>query len=359
MVFVAVIAMGSMAGWVVLDFFKFINQPLPASVVLEIGKGWSLARIANTLQQEGLVPSGRWFILLARVEKIWNKRNIQAGEYLFSQGENPRLVLERLTTGDVVTHRLVIPEGMTVAEVGAHMKAQGWQKVEALLADPEITKKLGLDYPSLEGWLFPSTYYYQRGDSALKVLIRMVKKSSRVMNKQWKIYHKGGATPGSSTNASPVIRPSRAITMSRYEVLIMASIIEKETGQDSERRHISAVFHNRLRKKMRLQSDPTVIYGLLQGADKHLYKGNLTRKHLRAPTPYNTYTQFGLPPTPICNPGQAAIQAAMHPDASKDIFFVASGGGFHAFSRTFKEHNANVDRYQRRRFSKKKSLKSP
>lgn len=356
--------MGSVAGWVALDFLRFIHQPISAPIPVTIGKGWSLTQIARTLEQKEAVTSSRWFSLLARVEKIRKNRLIQAGEYVLAPHDTPSVILTRMTTGQVVTHRLVVPEGWTVLDVGKQMKAQGWDKVDALLADPTITQKLALNAPSLEGWLFPSTYHYQRGDSTLGMLARMVKQAQYVLNEQWKIHAKNDAQNTQNLSArSPRLRSSRdrlsRDPLSRFEMLILASIIEKETGQAEERKHISAVFHNRLRKRMRLQSDPTVIYGLLHTANKPHYDGNLTKKHLRTPTPYNTYTQFGLPPTPICNPGRAAIEAAISPDTTKDFFFVARGEGFHAFSRTLKEHTANVNRYQRRRSSQKKPAKTP
>lgn len=343
-VVVVVLALGSMAGWAAMDFHRFVHQPLSTPTRLEIGKGWFVTRIADGLERQGVVTSARWFEILARFEKFRYGRDIQAGEYDFAQGDTPRTVLDRLTKGSVVTHRLVIPEGMTVAEIGVRMKGLGWHTVDALLADPEITQKLALEQSFLEGWLFPSTYHYQRGDTALEMLRRMVQQTRQVMDKQWAIHRAS-------------VRSSHVVRLSRAEVLVLASVIEKETGKKEERGHISSVFHNRLRRKMRLQSDPTVIYGVLNSPAAPAYRGNLTRKHLRTPTPYNTYTQFGLPPTPICNPGGAAIQAAIQPDNTKDLFFVARGDGSHAFSRTLKAHEAYVDRYQRRPSRKKKRSK--
>lgn len=353
----AVSALGSVAGCAALDFYRFLNRPLPEKVLVDVGFGWSLAQIADTLEKQGVVTSARWFVLLARFEQIQKKRGIQAGEYLFAQGETPESALVRMTKGQVVKRHLVIPEGLTVAQIGARMKAHGWKDAEAVLADPDHIRKLAPDGPSLEGWLFPSTYHYRRGDTALEMLTRMVKQSRRVVDELWKTYRPGQAKGASRSSDVPSFR---IISLSRSEVMVLASIIEKETGQNGERGRISAVFHNRLRKKMRMQSDPTVIYGLQYTTSGQpittgpVFDGNLTRKHLRTSTPYNTYTEFGLPPTPICNPGKAAIRAAMHPDPSEDLFFVARGEGSHAFSKTLKEHEANVDRYQRRRTSRKK-----
>ena len=305
-------------------------------MVVEIGKGSLSSQIAQNFEEKGVVTSAQWFKLLVRWEKLINNKSIQAGEYSFKSGETPRQIIRHLIAGNVIIHRLTIPEGLTVAEIGLRMKRQGWETADSILADPKIIQKLGLHTPALEGWLFPSTYYFRREDSALKIVRRMVHNAQKVFDQQWKIFQSLG-------------RSNHSFPLSQYDALILASIIEKETGREEERGRISAVFHNRLRKKMRLQTDPTVIYGLLQGPEAAIYKGNLTRKHLRTPTPYNTYTHFGLPPTPICNPGLAAIRAALYPDNAPDLYFVARGEGFHAFSKTLKQHEANVDRYQRKK----------
>ena len=339
----------------------FLQQPLPEARIVEIGRGWSLVKVVKTLKQKGVISAEHWFMLLARVEQARYKRHIQAGEYHFPQGETAEQILQRLTSGKVVTHRMVIPEGLTVVEIGKRMQAQGWSQVDTLLADADLARKLSLPVSSLEGWLFPSTYHYQSGDSALDMLSRMAAHSVRILDRQWKVYkkqQKNGQEKSVASKGDAAASNGRTFPLSRYQFLILASIIEKETGQPQERRHISSVFHNRLHKKMRLQTDPTVIYGVMYATKNSNYRGNLTRKHLRTPNPYNTYTRAGLPPTPICNPGEAAIVAAMNPDNSKDLFFVSRGDGFHVFSKTLRQHEAYVDRYQRRR-SKQKPTKIP
>ncbi|MEO5363194.1 MAG: endolytic transglycosylase MltG [Magnetococcus sp. DMHC-8] len=338
--------LGGLAGWGGWDFWQFLHRPLPAAVLLEIERGWPLARIAELLEQRGVVSSAHWFMLLARWDRVRISRDgldlgpgIQAGEYECAVGETPAHILARLTEGRQVVHRLVIPEGLTVAEIGARMRAQGWETAESLLAEPDITRKLGLEVPLLEGWLFPSTYHYRRHDTALEMLTRMVRQAQQVMHDSWQAARQAGVVGPS--------RPAHMAPLSPAEVLILASIIEKETGRAEERTRVSAVFHNRLRKKMRLQSDPTVIYGVQHAPGGAGFGGDLTRQHLRTPTPYNTYTQPGLPPAPICNPGKAAIQAALHPAEVDDLYFVARGEGYHVFAKTLAEHEANVDRYQR------------
>ncbi|MEO5353212.1 MAG: endolytic transglycosylase MltG [Magnetococcus sp. XQGC-1] len=344
LLFVSLLLSAAWGGW---EWQKFMQRPLAEAVTLEIDRGWPLARIAETLEQKGVVSSAHWFILLTRWTRLRISREgveqgpgIQAGEYAFPVGETPEQVLARMISGNQVVHRLAIPEGATVAEIGVKMQIQGWSQAKTLLMDAETPKRLGLEATSLEGWLFPSTYHYRRHDTALEVLGRMVKLSQQVVHEQWQAREREGA--------------GRAVRLSLPEVLVLASIIEKETGQAQERPRIAAVFHNRLRKKMRLQSDPTVIYGLQRHLGGPGFDGNLTKQHLRDPTPYNTYTQYGLPPTPICNPGKASIQAALHPEDVEDLYFVARGDGFHVFSKTLKEHEANVDRYQRQPAARKK-----
>ncbi|MBF0186145.1 MAG: endolytic transglycosylase MltG [Magnetococcales bacterium] len=325
------------------DYYRFTQQAVKQSQILEIERGWHLAQIARLLEEKQIVRSASWFQLFARWQRLhWSSNGIrldsgiQAGEYEFPAGETPPQILARLTSGNQVVHRLVIPEGLTASEIVQRMQNQGWSDAEQALTDPELSKRLPPATTALEGWLFPSTYHYRKHDSASELLARMVKQSQQVLDELWQSAHQPGAN-----------RPARTVELSPAETLILASIIEKESGQSSERARVSAVFHNRLRKKMRLQSDPTVIYGLQKSAGGRGYDGNLTRQHLREATPYNTYTQYGLPPTPICNPGKSSIRAALFPEDTEDLYFVARGEGYHVFAKTLPEHEANVDRYQR------------
>ncbi|WP_193771014.1 endolytic transglycosylase MltG [Candidatus Magnetaquicoccus inordinatus] len=333
----------ALGGSIVADYLHFLQQGSTQTITLEIERGASLAQIAKKLEQNHVISSALRFTLLARWQRLHISSNgvqlapgIQAGEYEFPAGELPQQVLLRLSTGNQVVHRLSIPEGLTVQDILQRLQSQGWHNPEKVANDPEWLKKMALATPSLEGWLFPSTYHYHRHDSTAEILSRMVKQTQQVLDELWQTAQQEGAQ-----------RSTRAVDLSPVETLILASIIEKETGQASERARVSAVFHNRLRKKMRLQSDPTVIYGLQKGLAGHSFDGNLTRQHLREATPYNTYTQYGLPPTPICNPGKASIRAALFPEESDDLYFVARGEGFHVFAKTLPEHEANVDRYQR------------
>ena len=193
----------------------------------------------------------------------------------------------------------------------------------SLKHDPELLKKTGItELTTLEGFLFPETYFFSRAETEREVLSAMIDQYRRVFNSDFQ-------------------KRAKEIGMSEYNVLTLASIVEKETGIDSDRPLIASVFHNRLNRRMRLDSDPTVIYGMKN------FDGNLTRKHLRTPTPYNTYTRYGLPPTPISNPGRASLHSVLYPAENKYLYFVARGDGSSKFSRTLSEHNKAVWKYQK------------
>jgi len=227
----------------------------------------------------------------------------------------------------VKQYPFTVPEGLTCAEIAARFAAAGFgtaAEFHAACVDPELLARVGLEQGDLEGYLFPETYQWHRGMTAHALVARMV----AAMEAVW--------TPERSQAA-------QALNLTRHQALTLASIIEKETGDTAERAMISGVFHNRLRRGMRLQSDPTVIYGVTP------FDGNLTRAHLETDTPYNTYTRAGLPPGPIANPGLASIDAALHPADTEALYFVSRNDGSHQFSATVEEHNRAVDRYQRRR----------
>lgn len=306
------------------DFQTFWYWTLSQPVEVEILKGWGPKRIARELERRGAVSSAYWFLALERVRE---GGFLQAGEYRFSAGESPEQILTHLRRGDVASHRIVIPEGLNADQIAQLMIRSGWTEAETLMRDPNLPQSLGVPVDSIEGWLFPDTYFFRKGEGAQAILRRMTERARTILDDEWS-------------------RRPDGFALDAYQTLVLASVIEKETGLARERPLIAAVFHNRLRINMRLQSDPTVIYGI---AD---FSGNLTRTHLRTPTPFNTYTRKGLPPTPICNPGRAAIHAALHPVESKDLYFVARGDGGHVFSKTYREHRRHVNHYQRRRRAK-------
>ncbi|MBF0136312.1 MAG: endolytic transglycosylase MltG [Magnetococcales bacterium] len=300
------------------EFESFQAYKVPKPVEVTIQKGWGIQKIASELARLQVVSSRFWFMVLGQLQ---GAGFIQAGYYRIEPGETASSILERLRRGDVAKGKLVIAEGLTVREIAEHLKKAGLQEIAASMGDATLPQRLGLGSHSLEGYLFPNTYQYRMKDPKDDLLQRIVARGKKILDQEW-------------LNRPP------GFALSLYETLIFASIIEKETGNAAERKHISGVFHNRLRRKMKLQSDPTVIYGIPD------YNGNITRTHLLTPTPYNTYTIQGLPPTPICNPGQASIHAALHPLETEDLYFVARGDGTHVFSKTLPEHNKNVARFQ-------------
>ena len=292
-------------------YFEF-NSPgeLKADRVLIIPKGSGLNSIASLLNNNEVIKSKYPFILAAKILGLSGR--LKAGEYKFSKMVQPVSVLETLAAGRTMIRHVTIPEGLTSKEVVTLLK--------------EKTGLSGtINSIPLEGTLLPETYYYSFGDSRLEILNRMQKQFKSKMKDLW-----------GKRNLNIPLKTS-------YEAVILASIIEKETAVREERFLISSVFTNRLYRKMRLQSDPTVIYGV---PDKEPNQP-ITRTDLRRKTAHNTYVIQGLPKTPICNPGIASIEAALHPATTDYFYFVAKGGGRHSFSKTLKEHNKNVQKWRK------------
>lgn len=310
-------------------FMRWSNSPLvfnTEGLAYQVQPGSHLTRIANDFQQLGLIQSKYQLLLLSR---LTGQRSVKRGEYLFSEGSTPRMVLDQLYRGDVVRYQLTLVEGRTFKQwlsdladsdkLISKLNGLSWADQKRLLA-------IDVDHP--EGWFYPDTYDFQAGDSDITLLRRAHKVMREQLDQQWQN------------------RAKDLPYKSAYEALIMASIVERETGAPQERPEIAGVFVRRLNKGMRLQTDPTVIYGMGER-----YKGNIRRRDLKTPTPYNTYTINGLPPTPIAMPGLAAIQAALNPKAGKSLYFVARGDGSHQFSETLEAHNRAVREYQLKRRS--------
>lgn len=299
--------------------------PGPSRVVI-IAPRTSVAAVAATLAAAGVLDSPLLFEWNARVRGVAGR--LRAGEYALAAGMAPGDVAALLVSGRVLLHPVTLVEGRTVAEVLATLKATEFLHATVDAADgPPLRRLAGPDHPSLEGLLFPDTYRVPRGASDLDVMTMARARMTAELAAVWARRDEG----------LPLTSP--------YEALVLASLIEKETANPTERPHIAAVFLNRLRRGMRLQTDPTVIYGL--GAR---YTGALHRADLTGDTPWNTYTRDGLPPTPIALPGLASLDAAVHPTPSADLYFVASGlgDGRHTFSATLKAHNAAVAAYRAR-----------
>ena len=292
-------------------YFEF-NRPaeLHSDTVIIIPKGSGLNEIADLLRDNGVIKSKYPFILGAKIFGLSGR--LKAGEYEFSRIVKPAGVLETLIAGRTLVRHITIPEGLTSKEIVKLLK--------------EETGLLGtINSMPPEGSLLPETYYYSFGDSRLEIVNRMKRQFTLKLKELWE-----------KRNPNIPIKTS-------YEAVILASIIEKETAVREERFLIASVFTNRLYRKMRLQSDPTVIYGI---SDKEPNEP-ITQTDLRRKTAHNTYVIKGLPKTPICNPGIASIEAALHPAATGYFYFVAKGGGRHSFSKTLKEHNINVKKWRK------------
>ena len=290
----------------------------------EVTEGSNLSRALRELEQRGVI---KWPRLVLAYAYWQGKTGIHAGEYLLPDGSNAMDLVSRLNRGDVTRYRLTLVEGWTFRQALAHVRSGRNIVKSAAGAEPKsAASALGFDGESPEGWIFPDTYIYRSGTSDIDLLKQAHQRMVKVLNDEWQ--NRAEDLPYSSP----------------YEALTMASLVEKETGQPSERSAIAGVFVRRLNKGMRLQTDPTVIYGL--GDD---FDGNLTRAHLRQATPYNTYVNKGLPPTPIALPGRGAIHAALHPEEGDSLYFVGKGDGSHHFSATLAEHNRAVREFQLKR----------
>jgi len=319
------LASGMLCAVAALYIANYLYTPIPAltaPVVFEIRTGSSLSRVSTELEAAGYLEHPQFFKLLARWRGVAS--TIKSGEYELQAGLSPEALLTELVLGNTRQYRITLVAGWTFRQaLGAIWRSE---KIERRLADSDpalIASQLQLEVDNPEGMLFPDTYFYTAGTTDLQILNRAHNRLEEVLNAAWE--QRLGALP----YASP------------YEALILASIIEKESAYGAERGHISGVFVRRLELGMRLQSDPTVIYGLGDEFD-----GNLTRAHLNQQTAYNTYRISGLPPTPIALSGLDSINASLHPLPSDYLYFVAKGNGEHQFSSTLEEHNAAVQLYQ-------------
>ncbi len=316
---VGLLALGAGATWIYLQNQFTAPGPLAEETILVVPRGAGLSAIGEDLAAAGVISDAKVFVLGVRL--FADATALKAGEYAFAPESSMAEVAALIASGRTVVHRLTVPEGLTSVEVVALL-----QEAEAL--DGEIA-----EIPP-EGSLLPETYHFHRGDSRAAVLERMRQSMSEALEELWEQRHEN----------LPLASPEEAV--------ILASIVEKETGVDSERALVAGVFVNRLNKGMPLQSDPTVAFGITEG--KTPLGRALTRKDLGQPTPYNTYQIPGLPPGPIANPGRAALEAALQPAATEYLYFVADGNGGHAFAKTLAEHNRNVAKWRRHLRSLKK-----
>ena len=293
-------------------------------ISLEVRPGSSLKTIATQLAAAGILRQPELFVLFARLHGDAGK--VKAGNYEFAQPLTPLTLLQRITRGDVTLVSVTVVEGWTLQQLRAALRAHPKLRTEtADWPEPELLQELGIEQPSGEGWFFPDTYHFAEGTSDLAILRRAHQLMVKILDQEW----------GQRDSDLPLKSPE--------EALILASIVEKETGRPEERGQVAAVFVNRLRAGMRLQTDPSVIYGMRDSFD-----GNIRKRDLQADTPYNTYTREGLPPTPIALPGLESLRAALHPAPSDALYFVSRGDGTSKFSRTLAEHERAVSQYQRK-----------
>ncbi|MDR1310471.1 MAG: endolytic transglycosylase MltG [Burkholderiaceae bacterium] len=292
--------------------------------LVEIKPG-SLASVIRQINQQGVSVNAPLFKALVLLSG--DGKRLKSGFYEVTAGETPRTLLDKLAKGAFKQEALTIVEGWTFRQMRSAINAHpGLRHDTKDMTDAALIEKLGIDAKSGEGLFFPSTYLFGWGSSDMQIYRQAHKEMRSRLDARW-----NARAPG-----LPYKEP--------YEALVMASIVEKETGQPADRGKVSAVFVNRLRQGMRLQTDPTVIYGMGENFD-----GNIRKKDLLTDTPYNTYTRGGLPPTPIALPGEASIKAALNPDDTRALYFVARWDGSSEFSETLSDHNRAVDKYQRRR----------
>ncbi len=316
----------AIASYLYVGFRKFADSPLQRSseqTTLEIPPGSSVSAIVRIIgaQQPRLLPSLYWRVLLWQVGA---STHLHAGEYALTPELTPRELLKRMLAGEVIQHKFTIVEGWTFHQLRLAL-AHEPLLVQTLpgLSDDEIMQKLGAKEELAEGRFLPETYAFVKGQNDLDVLRRSYQALRLTLEQLW-------------PNREPDL-----FLNTPYQALILASIVERETARAEERPQIAGVFLRRLKQGMRLQTDPTVIYGL--GGS---FNGNLTRRDLDADTPFNTYTRLGLPPTPIALPGKAALEAVLHPQPGNALYFVARGDGTHEFSDSLEAHNRAVAKYQ-------------
>lgn len=314
--------------WLFFDYRHYLHAPEPglkSARDVEIKSGLGLRQVANLLHQEGVISRPFWFIFLARLHG--STASLQAGEYTFTPGLTPVKILDMLRKGEISGVRLVAPEGFTIFQIARRLDETGlWsgERFLALARDPKRAKAMAIPAPSLEGYLFPATYPLKKSMTEEDVLQLMLHR-------------------GQEEKTPERLAQANTLGLSWHQVLTLASLVQAETSYAEEMPRIAGVFLKRIQVKMRLQCDPTAIYGR-----KDLDQG-VTAADIKRDTPYNTYRHPGLPPGPIGNPGADALAAALHPTAGDDLYFVATGDGRHAFAKTFDQHKKNVEELRKKR----------
>jgi UPF0755 protein len=308
-IFIAILLLFAAVGY---SAYRYVAAQSYPETTIVIPPHTGVRDVLKVLHEAGLTPPPGIISLPLLVSGDGFK--MKAGEYYFEAGLSPKQIISKLVRGDIVVHKFTVPEGWNI-----------FQLKLLLVAQPLLTGDLPVVIP--EGSVFPDTVHFSRGESRAAVLARMQKAQAEVLRAEW------------------AARGDAPVTTAE-EALVLASIVEKETGVGEERAMVAGVFANRLRRGMPLQSDPTVVYGMVVERGGAPVSRALTTADLKRDTPYNTYARAGLPPGPICNPGRAALHAVLHPAQTDALYFVATGHGGHSFAATLKEHNANVARYR-------------
>jgi peptidoglycan lytic transglycosylase G len=313
------------AASVYVDILRYAGKPAstePAKQVIIVESGQKFKSLSEILNKKGVIHHPAKFRLFSRIKG--HDKNIKAGEYVLSPTMSPKTILNIFVIGKVRLHRITIPEGYNLRQVAWVVSRAGFGTQADFLkaaTNADLVHSKGIDAQTFEGYLFPDTYYFTKDATPEKIISSMVKRFWSVFKPEWK-------------------NPAKTHGFTIHQVVTLASIIEKEAGVAVERPIISSVFHNRLKRKIRLQSDPTVIYGIKN------FNGNITRRDLAKKTPYNTYKIKGLPPGPIANAGTKAIEAALYPAETRLLYFVSKKDNTHQFSTNIKDHNRAVRKYQ-------------
>jgi len=325
-VIVFILALIGAAAFLFLDYRRFADAPLSIErpdTTIDIARGASYRTIVDQLRDAGVTHASSWY-WRALGRELGVEGRLHAGEYALTPGLTPRELLRRMAAGEVLQHHFTIVDGWTFRQLRVALAADaGLAQTLPTASDEDISRRLEIPDGKPEGWFLPETYAWVKGESDFDVLSRAHASMQKALDRLW--------------NA----RAPDVLLESPYQALILASIVEKETARPDERPLIAGVFMRRLKFGMRLQTDPTVIYGMGEN-----YRGNIRRDDLEADTPFNTYTRDGLPPTPIALPGTPALEATLHPTAGDALYFVARGDGSHEFSATLEEHNRAVQKYQ-------------
>jgi len=314
-----------LASWFAFEFLSTPKSPTE-KILYEIERGEGAKSLAEHLKEEGIIQKKMAFLLGHSL--FYSQKTIKAGEYVFDLPLSIQKILHIITDGKILLHAVTIPEGLTRMEIADHLESLDFAERQAFMKASEDTSAVSAidpDAHDLEGYLFPETYFFPKGITTERIVSSMTAQFKDTFSEEW-------------------TRRTDETGLTIREIIILASLIEKETSLPDERPLVSAVFHNRLKKRMKLDCDPTIIYALKQDGQ---FKDRLRIKDLRLDSPYNTYLYGGLPPGPIANPGKDSIEAALYPAEKDFLFFVSKNDGSHHFSRSFQEHQNAVNKFQR------------